>query len=750
MYKPQWSQGAGESAWERFLFQEKPRSSRNSCRVGIAVVVRAQPSPLSRTFAISAACTAPRCKFVVSSAVCGLCTVCIAHTPTKGSRQSNRGVISVHLFLAISADRHLRHIGELGRLSLSCVMSLLEQRKALALPRITYERERSQAEASENLIAFEDVNESVRRQQIEEIQRLYNESPQTQQNSLTFAPYAHSHLPNVGGSDWRSISFPTRLSHASAMPTPTRELSWQHDGLGNSVPSSSTNQGQNYQPKPSFLWKQDSFQTSQDIGRGPTSPMNNAPLIVPFRPMSTRLINGDLIDLGEPDGLDMSLDAIHQFDPLWRPQEVAPVIADMSDATPTVEAGWSVPPEIPNRTSSLIPSKDIMLEAPDSKAKSEYTADDLSIHTAEPISAKQLYILRSSHSYPTFESNFLFYAPVVDYYTTSASSVKITVLKDYSWPRSVDPSDDYISFTCNTSTTISEILNNVLMTFLSPEELSANGQIPTDQYGLKIFGLDEFVPINCKVGQCPHLAKALTFGKDFRLEIGKLQTLTSSTSNARNTPRKHFSRACVQESELNVVLDVLKKEMRKAEENFGTDLFPASTHAVLQTLKSLCVLFHRVEPFDLWEAIMQYSSAETKTDFLRYTAEIYAAVFRLIHVYTRSSNAKFRLDSDPRQSSDDRHCDDRQKHSDELRPIRDVVDVTEKILIFVESVHNLPEEWVATYESFYMAVHLIHGTAELTRGWCGVPCSVDTSSFFPSLKMNLWVRIQHKTLALST
>ncbi|KAK0397089.1 hypothetical protein QR680_001978 [Steinernema hermaphroditum] len=601
---------------------------------------------------------------------------------------------------------------------------------ALKLSRLSYEREQSQAEANQDLIAFEDISESIRRQQIEEIQRLYNESPQSRPNFFT--PYAHSHFPNVGGSEWRSISFPNRLNNATTIPTPSRELSWQHDGLGSSVPSSTLTQICD-QPRPSFLWKQDSFQGS-DVIRNQASPLNSAPLIVPFRPMSTRLINGDLIDLGEPDGLDFSAEGIHQFDPLWKPPELITVNDVQHLERPeSSEAGWSVPPEIPSRTTSLVREngKKTRKPIPEKAPPTCYSAADLSIHAVEPLSDQQLCLLRSSHSYPTVQSNFLFYAAVVDYFTTTASSVKITVFKDYSWPRSVNSSDDYVSFTCSTSSLISEILDNVLMTFLSAEELTANsGQLPSDQYGLKIYGLDEFLPKTSKVGQCPHLGKAITFGKDYRIEIGKLQTLTSSVNNTRNTPRKHFNRACVLESELNVVLEVIKREMRRAEENFNTDLFSASIHAVMQSLKSLCVLMHRVQPCDLVAAVQKYCKAETKAEFIRYTAETYAAIHRLIRLYTKSSNAKFRLDAEKSPTAE------------EARSICDVVSVQEELLLCVESVHNLPEEWVSAYDCFYMTVHLIHGTAEVCRGWREHPRPLSTKTFFPAVKLNLWVTFE--------
>ncbi|TMS36679.1 hypothetical protein L596_003781 [Steinernema carpocapsae] len=604
---------------------------------------------------------------------------------------------------------------------------------ALELSKITYEQERQQVEQSQNLIAFEDVNESVRRQQIEDIQRLYNDSSNLQhQRPSSFAAYAPSHFPNVGGSEWRSISFPNRLSQATAVSVPVHELTYQPDGHGTSVPTSST-MSQYSQPRPAVLWKQESFNASSDAGRGHVSPLSSAPLIVPFRPISTRLINGDLIDLGEPDGLEIGSGGIHEFDPLWKPPPVAVNEVQAVDSGLRQNTGWNVPPEIPHRSTSLVVAKATERHQAGSSRKSSaaviisYSEADLELRSSDPLSLKQLNNLRS-HSYPESDGNLLFYSSVVDYLTTTAPIVKITVNKDYSWARSLNPADDYISFTCSVSSSIAEILDNILMTFLTPAELSANdGQLPSNEYGLKIFGLDEFLPKSSKLGQCPNLNKALMFGKDFRLEVGKLVTLTSATRvENRDTRRKYFNRACVVESELNVALDFVKREMRRAEESFNTDSFSTAIHAVLQSLKSLCVLIHRIQPYDLISALKKYGAAETKAEFKRFSSEVFGAIYRMIKIYSRSSNAQFRLKAE----------------KDEGRPIKDVVDVQEELLLCVESVHNLPDDWVLTYDSFYMTVHLIHGTAEVCRGWREHPRPLDSKGLFPTAILNLWVTFE--------
>lgn len=56
----------------------------------------------------------------------------------------------------------------------------------------------------------------------------------------------------------------------------------------------------------------------------------------------------------------------------------------------------------------------------------------------------------------------------------------------FSWP-SILGADDKMTFTCETRSTVQEILANVLNTFLDPVQIEQfNGRLPVDNYGLKV------------------------------------------------------------------------------------------------------------------------------------------------------------------------------------------------------------------------------------------------------------------------
>lgn len=57
----------------------------------------------------------------------------------------------------------------------------------------------------------------------------------------------------------------------------------------------------------------------------------------------------------------------------------------------------------------------------------------------------------------------------------------------FSWPPSLSGSEDRMTFTCETASTIEEILANVLNTFLDPRQIEKyNGCLPLEEYGLKV------------------------------------------------------------------------------------------------------------------------------------------------------------------------------------------------------------------------------------------------------------------------
>ncbi|VDO35102.1 unnamed protein product, partial [Onchocerca flexuosa] len=299
-----------------------------------------------------------------------------------------------------------------------------------------------------------------------------------------------------------------------------------------------------------------------------------------------------------------------------------------------------------------------------------------------------------------------FISPVVDYLITSfkVTSVKVIVEKDYSWP-TILSADDRMTFTCETTSTIQYILANVLNTFLDPSQISMlQGRLPVDEYGLKIYGLDEFLLSSSQLGENPFVGQALAFGKDIRLEVGKIVNENRSkriqqldTASVDGSPRRSFQPSSKKPDSVvrtvkNVreILDALKNSLRSYLTTYLNDDTAKNKERVNQSMKLLCTVLGRIMTTDLSSALRLFFAART-------------------FIFSNSE-----------------------------REQREILTVEEQLLIHVDSVHNIPREWSEQFNSFSVAVHIMHGTAELCRGFKESPRPIINDHFFPYCRTNTW------------
>ncbi|VDM47307.1 unnamed protein product [Toxocara canis] len=213
-------------------------------------------------------------------------------------------------------------------------------RRAIELSRQSYEEElrrREQQEqaivdalspSNECLIEFQDTDRQQRRQQqIDEITRLYGEMPPPH----TANPFAQSvlRMPSTSAAEWCTIRFPRAQQQRTEAPPPipsmrpvavksnTHLIGANTFGAFPQLPafyaSSSKDGAQQSDSSPQV--------TTSSTNSNSVSTITDASVIVPFRPLTTRLLNGDLIDLGretEPDvGTALTYEQIcDEFDPL--------------------------------------------------------------------------------------------------------------------------------------------------------------------------------------------------------------------------------------------------------------------------------------------------------------------------------------------------------------------------------------------------------------------------------------------------
>ncbi|CAJ0560589.1 unnamed protein product, partial [Mesorhabditis spiculigera] len=93
---------------------------------------------------------------------------------------------------------------------------------------------------------------------------------------------------------------------------------------------------------------------------------------------------------------------------------------------------------------------------------------------------------------------------------------KVTIEKDHTWPTG---GLRKLTQTVETDKTVGLFLAETLSALLDESQL-ADG-VPTEAYGLKEYGLDEFLPEQELIGQNIFVGKCLLMDKDVKLEIGR-------------------------------------------------------------------------------------------------------------------------------------------------------------------------------------------------------------------------------------
>jgi hypothetical protein len=101
----------------------------------------------------------------------------------------------------------------------------------------------------------------------------------------------------------------------------------------------------------------------------------------------------------------------------------------------------------------------------------------------------------------------------------------------FSWPNFNAENPRKVAFTREISKTCNDILASVLMDFLPPEFVTQNiDSLPLDQYGLRVYGYDEFLDPNQPLGCHVFIGKVIAFGHDVQLEVGRREMSVNQTS----------------------------------------------------------------------------------------------------------------------------------------------------------------------------------------------------------------------------
>jgi hypothetical protein len=147
--------------------------------------------------------------------------------------------------------------------------------------------------------------------------------------------------------------------------------------------------------------------------------------------------------------------------------------------------------------------------------------------------------------------------------------------------------------------------------------------------------------------------------------------------------------------------------------------------------RMITTYMYNVQPADLVSAMDFFNSANSLTNLHDSIHSLVSALIRLFRAYCRSSLTNFSV-LDPLEGD---------KHSaGEGGEIKDAAGCNEKLLLFVESAHNLPAIWQSKYKAFFLEAHLMYGPKSFGMSASSMRILTNkTNNNFPFVPLEHWV-----------
>uniref|UniRef100_A0A915D232 Uncharacterized protein n=1 Tax=Ditylenchus dipsaci TaxID=166011 RepID=A0A915D232_9BILA len=541
------------------------------------------------------------------------------------------------------------------------------------------EEEKRRSSELQDLMVIQSPEEIQRNQQIEDIKKLYN--VQRPENGLN-TPYLSS-APIFFGSDRHrgysqsstlpsSMSLPQMVSPPSTPFIPAQSsnpfympLTQSQSAtinrnptspvLSTSPPSNSLAKQNSEVPQHNPFVASTSNTHSVNLANYtlPTPLPNNfsqiSPLKIPFRPTN----GGDLIDL-QSWANDPERTAMEEFDPLYKKlslQETANTILS-STSSPELNAQLDKAATSAQDLASRKKTNPALSRAAAASFKSRQmsfdhktllTCEDLKIceesscdfYKEKALLMEQTERLKCS---PTKSSDVFFLAPMVDYFTTTADSIKLVVYQDDTWRRDIPGEPQKLEFACDLRSTSEEILVDVLLRLLPQEVIDKNGgDIPLAEYALKVYGFDEFLVPSAVIGKHPFVAHFLSQGKDVVLEVGK-RVLVPTAEESKYVDNPSIVSPVVNKELFHTFSNTIKSHVEKCLENPQDRKL---RQGVVQSVKMLTTFMNNVQPPDLVSAIDMLYAGNSLQELSNAVHSIVLAVMRLLKMYCTSTLTDF-------------------------------------------------------------------------------------------------------------
>ncbi|CAI5454702.1 unnamed protein product [Caenorhabditis angaria] len=646
---------------------------------------------------------------------------------------------------------------------------------AIELSKQTFKDEENKRLSGVNdLIRFESPEEPKRREQIDHIKSLYNVAPPTAAPApfygfrqsfddsspvVTSPVFASSSLPYQNAFNFieppprppkplslrghfppsPSISYlrespapplPPRLNRQTSQPTSSTPLRFsqpnftlQRNELSPIKPfdisssTSITDTSSSFREDTSMLLEQSSSSVS------PYQPSTH--LYVPYRMMNMNqsygaLLNGDLIDLStmhSEDNSNVSLDEIwREFDPLY----IKPIFANENNSNmPPIQYSYNKTPL------NNVPGSTIKVEV----EKQELTVASIKlIDSPDPIEV-QMKKIRNRGLIRIEKNPDFFIAPTVDYMTTCADSLKVEVYRDHRWRGDTNSR----ATTCDINETIGFITKHALAWY---EPNIEEGK----KYGLKIYGLNQFLANDSLLGSNLYTGHCLLHGDDVKLELSLFEKDRRFSEVDFYEPWSSMKSQLryatfVDKEDVEHTLEHLEQEMTSYESAFdegSTLLISQASQKVKQVVKLLCKILHEIVPEKMYIEMQKYLAATTDEQLNQRRSDFVRELRNFLEIYCRCTVSRYML---PPLVQPEKAKEELLLHNDNIQ-------------IILNSVQSIPEEWIRNYSEFYLSLDVYYGTQALDGHSNRSPKKVQIDSFFPKIPLDLYAKLKRLKLCM--
>ncbi|PIC20764.1 hypothetical protein B9Z55_025844 [Caenorhabditis nigoni] len=659
---------------------------------------------------------------------------------------------------------------------------------ALEMSKKTFKDEQKLRSTNLDLIRFESPDESVRQKKIRQIKQLYEgntSSPGTSSYSGSVAtsptdfrpvyneprgvgPLAHSQsYPHNFFAPWQTAPAAPQNSQFPGPPRPPKPDQYKFPPQ----PSIGLIQDQYFvAPPPPIPPRQSRILQTSPVKINPSSPVSSTPLrhsapsfsqdqfLSPIKPFETSfdttienpndssandithhdhsvqyqplthllvpyvmenlnssygaLLVGDLIDLSCNE--DASIDSQHEirkeFDPLYVSIN-STLSPNSSSSMPAVQIYHAKPIEEPKCVED-VKRKISSIEFPSSSFG--LIGCPNAIEEQVKKICKRNMIMREM--FPDF-----FIAPTVNYMTTTASTVKVVVYKDYSFKQNDRKGKAMI---CAIEQTMDIITAQALSSFdcfLDEKKV----------YGLKIYGLNQFLAKDSLLGTNLYTGHCLLNGEDVKLEVGIFEPqkrIHEQILESWNSMKSQIRYSTVVDKEdIENTFGHLAQEMMMYQIAFndGSTLkLSASSQRVKQTVQLLCNSLHRIVPEKLYTEMQKYLAATTEDQLNSHRNDFLREIHSFLELYCRCTVSGYNLP--PLQII--------------TKPKVEMLAKMDFLQIMLNSVHSIPEDWQREYSEFYMSVDLYYGTQVLDGHSNKIPKNIKKDQFFPRIPLDLYAK----------